>query len=352
MRVVVINRPAEDENDDDEEEDTNPQVNISPTSITLNLKNVLLGVNKRQQILVNFIPNNVTDKAITWSSSNTNVATITNNGLITAKNSGTTTITAKTNNNKTATATITVSGGQVTSIPTRTPTTITTINPTMVPTAVPTIGTPGTSIITPKVGADGIVITKPVVCSVNEGVYLTSQCSGENGGSTQLQPGGGCPNRTVCRNGCGVTATAAVLRAKNLMYTGGWLMSNKDSPFRHSLNYCKSAINWTPIRNAFIKYLGENSVPISKAVKCTKSDIKNWICQGYAVVFLMRWVNNGDPGGHYVTAVAITDTGDIALKDSGSGGRKRITYYSEYEKRISRTYSLRIDSCLPVKVIK
>ncbi len=135
VRVVVINHPTDDENDDNEEE-VNPPTPVPPTTITLNLKNVLLGVNKRQQILVNFIPNNVSDKSITWSSSNTNVATVTNNGLITAKNSGTTTITAKTNNNKTATATITVTGGQVTTIPTRIPTTITTINPTVVPTAV------------------------------------------------------------------------------------------------------------------------------------------------------------------------------------------------------------------------
>ncbi len=141
VKVTVNSLQPEEEYQDDS------PVMVEAAAINLNLKNVLLSTNKRQQILVNFIPNNVTDKAITWSSSNTNVATITNNGLITAKNSGTTTITAKTNNNKTATATITVSGGQVTSVPTRTPTT-TNPNPTVRPTTVPT-GVPTTPTATP-----------------------------------------------------------------------------------------------------------------------------------------------------------------------------------------------------------
>ena len=52
-------------------------------------------------------PNNATNKTITWSSSNSSVATIDSNGKVTAVGAGTTTITAKVGG-KTATCTITV----------------------------------------------------------------------------------------------------------------------------------------------------------------------------------------------------------------------------------------------------
>ncbi len=116
---------------------------IEPDSINLNVKNVLLSPNKRQQITVNFSPKETNVKTITWSSNNSTVASVSNNGLITSIKPGTAIIVAKTPNGKTATANITVSGistPTLTLTPTPTPT-IKIITPTITnkPTATPTV---------------------------------------------------------------------------------------------------------------------------------------------------------------------------------------------------------------------
>ena len=53
---------------------------------------------------------------LTWTSSNTNVATVSSSGKVTAKSAGTANITVKTDNGKTATCNVTVSAKSVTSV--------------------------------------------------------------------------------------------------------------------------------------------------------------------------------------------------------------------------------------------
>lgn len=53
-------------------------------------------------------PDNATDKSITWSSSDENVAKVDQSGNVTAVNRGTATITSETSNGKTAACTVTV----------------------------------------------------------------------------------------------------------------------------------------------------------------------------------------------------------------------------------------------------
>ena len=53
-------------------------------------------------------PSNATNKNVTWSSSNTKVATIDKNGNVKGLKKGQTKITAKTSNGKTATCTVKV----------------------------------------------------------------------------------------------------------------------------------------------------------------------------------------------------------------------------------------------------
>jgi uncharacterized protein YjdB len=77
-------------------------VTVSPTTV-----NKAAGLN--QQLTATVSPSNATNPAVTWSSSNTAVATVNANGLITTKAAGTATITVTTTSgSKTATSAVTV----------------------------------------------------------------------------------------------------------------------------------------------------------------------------------------------------------------------------------------------------
>ena len=80
------------------------------TGVTLSKTSLTLDKGKTQTITATVTPSNATDKSVTWSSSNSSVATV-SNGKITAKGAGTATITAKTSNGKTATCKVTVQIG-------------------------------------------------------------------------------------------------------------------------------------------------------------------------------------------------------------------------------------------------
>ena len=67
-----------------------------------------LTVGSSIKLTISFIPDNATNKNIKWESSNTNIATVDENGVVVGKKTGTVTITATTENGKKATKKITV----------------------------------------------------------------------------------------------------------------------------------------------------------------------------------------------------------------------------------------------------
>ncbi len=83
-----------------------PEVPI--TSIALNKSNLTLQVGQSETLTVSYIPTNATGKAITWTSSNPSVATVSATGEITGVAPGTITVTATTKNGQTATCTVTI----------------------------------------------------------------------------------------------------------------------------------------------------------------------------------------------------------------------------------------------------
>ena len=82
---------------------------IAPTQITLSTTSMSLNVNGTATLTATITPTNATDKSVVWSSSNTSVATVNANGIVTAVGNGTATITVKTvDGNKIATCKVTV----------------------------------------------------------------------------------------------------------------------------------------------------------------------------------------------------------------------------------------------------
>ena len=72
-------------------------VSIYIEDMTLNPESCTIKKGSNQDIIASIIPDDAMNKILTWSSSDTNVATVDANGVVTAKAKGTATITAKTN---------------------------------------------------------------------------------------------------------------------------------------------------------------------------------------------------------------------------------------------------------------
>ena len=84
---------------------------VPATSITLNQTSLTFTAkNQTATLIATVLPSNTTNKSVTWTSSNTSVATVDANGRVTSVANGTATITAKTNDgsNLSATCKVTV----------------------------------------------------------------------------------------------------------------------------------------------------------------------------------------------------------------------------------------------------
>lgn len=89
---------------------------VEAASVVINAASKELAQGATFTLRATVSPANATDKFVTWTSSNANVAAVDTTGKVTAKAAGTATITAKTSNGKTAVCTITVTETAVESI--------------------------------------------------------------------------------------------------------------------------------------------------------------------------------------------------------------------------------------------
>ena len=81
---------------------------VAVTGIKLNASSVTITAGKTYKLVATISPSNATNKKFTWYYSDSAVATVSGNGVVTAKKPGTCTITAKTPNGKKATCKVTV----------------------------------------------------------------------------------------------------------------------------------------------------------------------------------------------------------------------------------------------------
>ncbi len=82
---------------------------VSVESITLNKDEFTLYIDNSEKLEYTILPENATNKTVTWESSNTDIATVDQSGKVTAKQEGSATITVTTaDGNKQASSTVTV----------------------------------------------------------------------------------------------------------------------------------------------------------------------------------------------------------------------------------------------------
>ena len=87
---------------------TNKSTTITATSIEINEEILNMKVGETKTITATITPSNVTNKSITWKTSDGSVAIISSTGKITSKKAGIVTITASTSNGKTDTIKINI----------------------------------------------------------------------------------------------------------------------------------------------------------------------------------------------------------------------------------------------------
>lgn len=87
---------------------------IAVTGVSLSKSSLALTEGDTQTLVATVAPSNATNKDVTWSSSDTGVATVSSSGVVTAKKAGTATITVTTvDGGKTATCAVTVKAPEV-----------------------------------------------------------------------------------------------------------------------------------------------------------------------------------------------------------------------------------------------
>lgn len=90
-----------------------PEEIVAVTGVTLDTNTLTLEIGGTATLTATVAPNNATDKTVTWESDKTNIATVDDNGKVTAIKDGTAIITTKTANGKTATCTVTVNAAVI-----------------------------------------------------------------------------------------------------------------------------------------------------------------------------------------------------------------------------------------------
>lgn len=87
---------------------------VNPTSVSLNYTSCTMNVGNTKYLTATVYPSNASNKTVYWSSSDSQVVSVSNSGKLTAKGPGVATITAKTCNGKTKTCKVTVRGIEIT----------------------------------------------------------------------------------------------------------------------------------------------------------------------------------------------------------------------------------------------
>ena len=214
---------------------------IPVTSVTLNKTSLALTEQETFQLAATVSPDNATDKTVTWSSSNTVVATVSDNGLVTAVAEGSTTITAKAGD-KTATCSVTVSKKVI-------PVTSVSLNKTSL-----ALTEQETFQLSATVSPDNATDKTVTWSSSNTAVATVSS----NGLVTAVQEGSAtitakAGDKTAS---CTVTVSKKVIPVTSFTFGDDWFYVEKDHtlqlPFQSSPTNANETLTWTSSAPSYV----------------------------------------------------------------------------------------------------
>ena len=99
-------KKEEQKKEESKKEEPKPAENVEVTGVSLDKSQVDLIIGNSGKLTATVSPSNASDKSVSWSSSNTSVISVDQSGNLSAKDIGDATITVKTANGKTASATV------------------------------------------------------------------------------------------------------------------------------------------------------------------------------------------------------------------------------------------------------
>lgn len=163
--------------------------------------------------------------------------------------------------------------------------------------------------------------------------------------------------RTVCTSGCALVSTAMILQAHDSKNTPECLITpglGCDTSIRGYLTSPpRCNITWTGIKTTINNTLEGDAINIefdkdgdpggADLKNCNEQWIRDAICANNVVIVLFGYYpdDSGRDGGHWVLAVAVTEDGEIALRDP--------MYNYGYLSNFKKQKNAKIDGCMAVK---
>ena len=237
---------------------------VPVTSISLDKTTLALAEQDTYQLTATVKPDNATDKTVTWSTANAAIATVSNNGLVTAVAEGTTTITAKAGD-KTATCSVTVSKKVI-------PVTSVTLNKTseqetfqLSATVSPDNATDKTVTWSSSNTAVATVSSNGLVTAVQEGsATITAKAGDKTATCTVTVSKKVIPVTSVSLNKtagdktatCTVTVSKKVIPVTSFTFGDDWFYVEKDHtlqlPFQSSPTDANETLTWTSSAPSYV----------------------------------------------------------------------------------------------------
>ncbi|MBQ3845096.1 MAG: Ig-like domain-containing protein [Bacteroidales bacterium] len=306
---------------------------IVPSSITLDPTSLERTIGASSETLAaTVLPNNATNKTVTWTSDNTSVATVTSSGVVSFVGAGNATITAKTFNNLSATCSVTVTNPSYTITPTVNDANMGSVGINGVTiTAAPNSGyrviagnggytvTNGTATVVNN-GDNTFTVTPSSTCTVQinfEAIpthTLNSNVSPDNSGKVTL-------GSSSVMEGSTTTATAEAedgyeFTGWSITGTGASLSSDTDNPTTVTMGTANATITATFARIYTIRYsvngaivktqnvVANNDVDLSAPTDGVPS---GFVFQGWVVeANKIPTFTNDNPSANYVTSAKST----------------------------------------------